>query len=344
MTYCFGLVSGDHVNLIADSAVTSSLEPTDGFSTFGELHSKNAKGLYVEEAAVKIARISDDCAVAMAGNAYDAIAMTKLIAAMYKSPLELPKYVENAWRTVGPLQRKVELLFAFSYKKDRKLAVWDSNNLKLIPVHRSAEIGGPPAILSRNFAILIEQCSGTNIFNDDMLAPMMATLQNFSVQEAILQSGVGGVIAGCSISSGGFSWAPDTDYFIMKADQSEADQISVFHRLGGIVVVTSRGSKHSKFFPGPLAGNNDLKKLNFKEIMELAHSGRLDRSIIMHQLNPRMCLIPTSEYGDKSLPYRYVGQSSTSFSFEYTRQVRDIIFGPRPATPKKEFLVAKIMP
>jgi hypothetical protein len=225
MTACIGIVRHGIAYLFADSAVTvhgSTPNPTGlPRSVFDESPHHDARGV-VWEGTLKLFPISDDCVIAIAGDAGLAIQTWLTMRDGYTHQRDIPLLMESIGRSMqgegGPAYG-FDFLIAQSGPSGGLLWKWSSDRpLEIIRVEDFALIG------RHSFHIDILRCTLPHLENTNdvwFFSLIAALFQQLVLEDYLLSTGVGGAIMGAAVTSEGVAWLPDTNYVLHDSTVSQ---------------------------------------------------------------------------------------------------------------------------
>lgn len=220
MTLCVGFIDSEAVYLTADSAVTVPHRPLNTeYSTFGEKQPQTPV-FNVEESALKILR-HGETAAAFAGDAspINDLFSNYISASRMWSPQQA---FGNAWASSHD-GRNLQALLAYHDEGGPHLVRYDATSVAGTEV-TSASIGNIAAE-DKEYLRSALQTMPLNSDVTDRLACTVCISQRVGILLNILEThGIGGAIAGCSVSKKGLCWAPDTLHVILRGEM--ADQLS----------------------------------------------------------------------------------------------------------------------
>lgn len=235
MTYCVGFKHRNSVYLFSDSAVTRlESSATKSESSFGETFHPT-HGRSVSEGALKIIRVSDDCLVAVAGDAKRAIdAALSLRIALGSGATTRDALRSLSHSIESRKNEEFELLVARSGTLGPELWKWLSvqgSEAIEIPSGIVETIGNLTSWHDSFSKEFIGALSRSNQPEERVLSIAGAFLQALSSRDTLFQSGVGGAFAGARVAPSGVSWMPDTTYVLHdKAFQSVKCESSLSFR------------------------------------------------------------------------------------------------------------------
>jgi hypothetical protein len=217
MTLCVGWVDSEAVYLTADSAVTKPPRDLNNeYSTFGEKQPQTAT-FTAEESALKIFR-HENSAAAFAGDAspIDDLFSNYINGSRLWSPGEA---FSNAW-TSSYNGGNLEALFAYHDGDRPHLLKFNSANPAGIEV-TSACIGRIAAE-DREYIRSVLQAMPRNADITDRLVCGVCISQRLAILANVMEThGIGGVVAGCSVSKEGLRWSPDTLHVILRGQMPD---------------------------------------------------------------------------------------------------------------------------
>lgn len=243
MTYCVGFKHGKSVYLFSDSAVTRfETSATKSESSFGETFHPTP-GLSVSEGALKIIRVSEDCLVAIAGDAKRAIDAALSLRTAFESGSTVKEALQSLSNSIESRKdEEFSMLVARSGTLCPELWKWSSaqgSEATEISSGCVASIGNLTSwhdSFAKNF---LGQLSRSPQPEESVLSMAGAFLQALSSRDILFQGGVGGAFAGAKVGPNGVSWMPDTTYVLHDKAFQSVNLISVCARGDGIAVNSS---------------------------------------------------------------------------------------------------------
>jgi hypothetical protein len=217
MTLCVGWIDSEAAYLTADSAVTKPPRDLNNeYSTFGEKQPQTA-AFTVEESALKIYRHKDSAA-AFAGDPspINDLFFNYINASRFLSPREA---FNNAW-TSSHDGRDLEALFAFHDGAGPHLVKYDAANIAGAEV-TSACIGNL-FVGDKEYIRSVLQRMPHKADVTDRLVCGVCISQRLAILANVMEThGIGGVVAGCSVSKEGLRWSPDTLHVILRGQMPD---------------------------------------------------------------------------------------------------------------------------
>jgi hypothetical protein len=226
MTLCIGWTDSDAVYLTADSAVTVGPRALrNDYSSFGEKQPASSIG-NVEESALKILRHRNTAAT-FAGDAppINGIFANYVQSSRFLSPREAFDVAWMSSHTGG----RLEALFAYHDLAGPHLVKYGPLN-NVGDEATTACIGSLPAENREYIRSFVQNMPPQASITDRVVGTICIT-QRLAIFFNLMEShGIGGLVAGCSVSKSGLQWAPDTMHVILRGqltDQLSNDGLNV---------------------------------------------------------------------------------------------------------------------
>jgi hypothetical protein len=241
MTYCAGWRYRESVYLLSDTAVTKSLPPQTVISSFGQLHDK-VRGMYVEEALLKILPIAPDTVVALAGDVQIATTIIEFLKENLHKAVTIESLFASVTTSMGPFdpRRCVELLLAYSPTSGKpKLIRWDSTHGIDVTESDFYQIGSltsyHAALTPQVLAVLVQR----KLAPDRILPVLSAIVQSYGIHDNLINLNIGGVIFGLRLYNEKIDWQEDTNFILYDPTFKNISYISAFSRNNVLVVSSS---------------------------------------------------------------------------------------------------------
>ncbi|MDF3838547.1 hypothetical protein P3W85_37280 [Cupriavidus basilensis] len=242
MTFCFGLKYKDSVYLFSDSAVTGgpSLGDTPYLTSFGEA-SIVGPASQVQEGALKLVRLGDDCFAAIAGDAHRAFEGIASMRPLYSSTIAIPTLLGFLAGSIDTTSEEhFEYLFARSGPNGSELWHWSTTApARPTAIQSNAAIGSLTSWHAEMAGWTANLLRAGSIDEHRMLTTMAAVMQSFGLRDHLLTQGVGGAFCGVHVGPTGIRWLPDTNYVVHDQKLSTTELVSVFSRDGAVAVSSS---------------------------------------------------------------------------------------------------------
>lgn len=240
MTHCIGWKHKGHVYLIADTAVTRPDKPLTPISSFGELHDAVRNG-HVEEALLKILRVSDSTAIAYAGNVALAIEIGTFLKDHYSSHKSIDDLMKSMETSLGPFNavQKVDLLIADYRANAADLILWSTSTCLIKRDSNFFEIGSLSTFHSELAKTTLSALSHEHTESEKLLSIISAVVQTYGIHDNMIQQNIGGLIFGVHVGPDGAKWQEDTNYLLYDEGLRKIDYISAFVRDETLIVNSS---------------------------------------------------------------------------------------------------------
>ncbi len=222
MTYVLAWKHQNSVFCISDTAITHYKEPTESFSSFGELQERNIKGEVVEETGVKIIPLTNYIAVSYSGDVTTAqkIVSELKIKLSYMDIQESLVEISKSNPTLIEQPTKF-ILMGYNSEKDSFLMGWFNKEPEIFHSFDSLASMGS---LNNEIRIIIEgllnYMKSGNIDSEHLLQSMLCFMQYLGIHNPLMKSNVGGGIFGAGIDKEGFFWHKDITYILYPPDLS----------------------------------------------------------------------------------------------------------------------------
>jgi len=325
MTLCVGWVDSEAAYLTADSAVTKSPRDLNNeYSTFGEKQPQTDT-FTVEESALKIYR-HEDTAAAFSGDAspIDDLFYNYTKGLHLWSPREA---FSNAWTSSAG--ETLGALFTYRDGDRPHLLKFDPANTAGVEV-TSACIGRIAA-QDRDYVRSVLQAMPRNSDVTDRLVCGICISQRLAILANLMEThGIGGVVAGCSVSKEGLRWAPDTLHVILRgqnADQRSNDLLTTITTSTRHDVLAVRNNLRDRLncFATKFGVNIGLERRDVVEKI-LADQGSLPSPytgmkvgyIVFHDVLTRLSTVFDVRTGHPNLDYWVQQDDGGLLSFRYT--------------------------
>lgn len=245
VTLGIGWIYRDYAYLVADTAASSCMPPSEAVSSFGESERGNGGGR-VEEAAQKLTVLSPGCALAL--STMD-IRFAAQLVAFLKTNLSLFDTIEQGLDALeasfGPFEasKSTEFIFAENRAGVPGLVYWNTLGERQRLLEGVLRIGSLTAQvpLAGVDAVMSEYMKNSGR-KQDFVQVVSVCMQMLGVHNDFVSEGVGGLFFGLSVRPGGVEWQPDTSYFLYPpalTDDSQMGFISAMERHGFLVVTSS---------------------------------------------------------------------------------------------------------
>jgi hypothetical protein len=220
MTYCVGWIVGDTGFLASDSAVTGSRRPRLTHSSFAELHEK-VRGEFVSEGALKIIRISDDAAVAFSGHSDLIEKVGRFLTENYSICGGVESVLRSMVVSIGPFPKKLHtclLAVSSSAEGGAQLYRWDSWYPSTFECGESfywiGNVHAHARYTPQVLRVIEDGMQGTWSPEADvpmrLLTCVTSLIQSYGIRNPMMQSNIGGAIAGLLSRGGQALWQRDT--------------------------------------------------------------------------------------------------------------------------------------
>lgn len=249
MTYCVGFKYRDSVYLIADSAVTAEgPRSSSSVSSFGEAPHVDTQRV-VDERALKLVTIGQNCMVALAGDLARAFGGVEILRSAYPVSADIPALLRALTQNIDAASTDhFEYLIATVGAEGPQLWHWSSKAPNApTPMDNIAQIGSLATWHPYMTGAIVDILRAGRIPADRLLSITTAIIQSYGLRDRLLDHGVGGVVAGAQIQPSGIRWLPDTNYLIHDPRCTSVDVASIYCRDGGIAVSSSFNNETRAF-------------------------------------------------------------------------------------------------
>lgn len=220
MTYCLGWRTDTEVFVIADSAVTSIAPLGQGpVTNFGEA-AIGENGIFVSEAALKVARVGN-YGLTFAGDAAVGREFVNIVDYLVGHGIEIAAALTSAIQSVFPVNAPapIEFVCAAYVKGSPVLYTFDASSETLLrDDQRRVHLG----VMKSDFCGAVESFLDVAEQQVDeashCLACVVAFLQTLSVKGNYLKEGVGGFFGGLYVNEFGVKWQPDIAFTFFTPD------------------------------------------------------------------------------------------------------------------------------
>lgn len=238
MSVCIAWIKNEKSYLIADTLTSSTKNIT--LSTYTPfLQSKeHVNGYYVEEEGLKIYEISNDIAIAVAG---DVPSYSEILPWIYnlKDSLSLQKLIELLQQNFEHLLKNIEMIFLYKNSEKNKIIVWNSQQF-YEPADTSIPIFIGCGAENTKFREAVKKAI---LYNNDhdphqYLVLIISFVQCLSMKLKTIRYGFGGTFYGLLISSR-IQWMRDLEYVLLAQNGSVSQSISVIIRKSSVIISSS---------------------------------------------------------------------------------------------------------
>lgn len=223
MTYVLAWKHQNSVFCISDTAITHSNEPTEPYSSFGEVQERNIKGEVVEEKGVKIVPLTNYFAVSYSGD----VSTARKIISELKIKLSYMNFQDSLIKISKSNPILIEqptklILMGYDNEKGAFLQGWFN---KIPDSFHSIDSWTSMGSLKPEIRVIIQSLlhymKSGNIDSEHLLESMLSFMQNLGVHNPLIETNVGGGIFGAGINSKGFFWHKDITYILYPPDLSK---------------------------------------------------------------------------------------------------------------------------
>jgi hypothetical protein len=250
MTFCMGWIVGDQAFLIGDSLVTRAAPPATGqdigLSSFGEA-TQTLRGDWVLDTLLKVTRISENAAIAIAGDVQVAVEIVHHLIDQLAQGQNVESSVATLRDTFSPgdPRRLVKILLAWHDGERPRVGTWSSDDACYREPERVegrnsfSYIGTLPHPAGE---ILIRMVNAVVLGTrppERALALAAGLLRLLTTTDALLEHGVGGCIAGLLVDRSGVRFQPDTIYIIFDGEGRTLGSVTVVFRGAALCTLST---------------------------------------------------------------------------------------------------------
>lgn len=234
MTYCLAWKKGKNIFMIADTAISMTIDNLQSeYNSFGEVQGLY-RDYYVQEGELKIYNITNKLAIAYSGDirqCKDIIEIVyKMVADKDISLIELKELMNNIENSFNSCE--IELIFIFSDRYGKYIYKFSNGKFDECDY---AEIGSGKSIpyFSENIKSITNEFYNVNQTAEYYLSIIISVVQCYVIKNNTFKAGVGGVITGIMLENK-IKWFRDLEYYIFDDDIRDANTVSVIARNNSI--------------------------------------------------------------------------------------------------------------
>lgn len=225
VTYAIGFHDGRGAYLLADSAITKAGRPNSPISTFGEAPAMLGDRV-IEEAQLKVVRITPDCLATYAGNVAAAVDfLSELRLDDDPDPRSIANEIQRAQhrgRAAGDSTRGFEIILGRHIGGLTQIVAWSTampRTVRFAPAGSGHDAGSLP---DRYRTQVRDVCISVLMQKSGAEAPIVmaaALLQQICATNALLEEHVGGAFYGGYVIASGICTHPETLYTFYNATE-----------------------------------------------------------------------------------------------------------------------------
>lgn len=238
MSVCIAWIKNEKSYLIADTLVSSTKNITQSSTTPFLQKKEYLNGYYVEEEGLKIYEISNDFAIAVAGEIRSYSEILHWIYAL-KESISISEMKELLLQSFSHLLNEIEMLFLYKEANKNRILVWDSQYF-YEPTDTSTPVFIGCGAKNIKFKEAVTEAILKNNDHDShqYLVQVISFVQCLSLKLKTIRSGFGGTFYGLFISSK-IQWMRDLEYVLLARNGSVSQSISVIIRKSSVVISSS---------------------------------------------------------------------------------------------------------
>ena len=238
MSVCIAWTKNNKSYLIADTLASSTQNITLSKTTSFLQRKETRDGYYVEESCLKIFQISEDFAIAVAGDVpsyYEVIEWIYTLSE-YNSIHRILDLLQENFQHLLP---NIEMIFLYKENQHNKIFVWDGKTLyhptdPTIPIFIGSGAQNSKFVKAMKESICSNKDDDANMY----LAFLISFAQCLSMKLKTIRLGFGGTFYGLFLSSK-IQWMRDLEYVLLDNNGSVSQSISVIARKSSIMLSSS---------------------------------------------------------------------------------------------------------
>lgn len=241
MTYCLGWRTATEVFLVADAAVTSTGPANSPTSSFGERHVDEA-GRSVQEGALKIVR-TGNAAVTFSGDADVATDFGHIVHARLQAGANITEAFRSAALSVTtPLRTPaIRALVAGQVDGIPLLLSFNADGGAEIRNEQSVvHLGALDPLYTAYVDTLLAHVERDYTDPSIRLACVLGLCQSFTIQNYLMEHGVGGAFCGIYVNGSGAHWLPDISYGLLSSHAVRLEEEAQARDMGALVTTLVR--------------------------------------------------------------------------------------------------------
>lgn len=248
MTYVFAWKYGDSAFIVADSAATKVAFPATKMSSFGEPHAPTEGGFF-EECLQKIVPITENIVLAYSGDVSLSSEIISIVKLQCQHGVSLSKAFDSAEMSLGPFSsaKCVALLAVAMEETGAKIYRWDNQQCNLEDIAEQASIGSMPIYYNELNNYFLCKLKSGELPVDLALPTLIALIQSYSVNDYLINVGVGGQFFGLRVCPKGIAWQEDTNFVLYEPSFKNRTIISALIR-DCVLVVNSSATNEIRCF------------------------------------------------------------------------------------------------